>query len=146
MHVREQGCHSLLPLACVLGAERRIDLHVDFSRQCYEAFVCRPGLKGLRGVQASQHPYLKCLVGVQFLVLTKRGELISHILFAEALDRPMVLNACLLAGVAILRHPAYTVEDLAEDIIILVLGFIDLTPPVHKDGAWDERGARERTA
>jgi len=146
MHVREQGCYSLLPLAFVLGAERRIDLHVDFSPQCYEALVCRPGLKGLRSVQASQHPYLKCLVGVQFFVTISRGERISHVLFAEALDRPTVLNACLLAGVAILRHPAHTVEDLAEDIIILVLGFIHHTPPVHKDGAWDERGARERTA
>jgi len=58
----------------------------------------------------------------------------------------MVLNARLLAGVAKLRHPAHTVEELAEDIVMLVLDFIDRTPRVLKDGAWDERGARERTA
>jgi len=126
----------------------RIDLHVDFSRQLYDALVCRPGLKGLRSVQASQHPYLKCFVGVYFLVrIPQRVQAAaSHVLFAIALDRPIVLNVRLLAGVAILCHPARTLEELVEDIVMLVLGFSDVIPIVHQDGAWDERGARERTA
>jgi len=139
------GCHSLSPLEYVLGAERRIDLHVDFSRQHYDVLVCRPGLKGLRSVQASQHPYLKCLVGVYSFVHIVVAAATIHVLFAEALDRPIVLVR-LLAGVAVLRHPARTLEELAEDIVMLVLGFIDLIPRVHQDGAWDERSARERTA